>query len=113
MPPRRSSRPGCCSSSPLTSGSKSRILASLTVVCAFVPLIERASQQIQHRRLHRAALATPRPPLSRRLATAARKPAVIAAAIIAVGAAVDTAVLTRNKQVILIERGQAGARNAQ
>jgi len=38
---------------------------------------------------------------------------VIAALIIAVAAPVNTAILAGNKQVILIERGQVGARNAQ
>ena len=44
---------------------------------------------------------------------ALRRPAVVAALIIAVAAPIDTALLHDNKQVILIEQGQVGKANAQ
>jgi len=83
---------------------KVSILASLTVVCALVPFIERFSRRISQDR---------RQATEARLLTAVRRPAVLAAAIIAVAVPVDAAVLAGNEQVILIERGQVGARNAQ
>ena len=98
---------------PTEFGIKVAILSSLTVVCALVPMIESASQRLrQGRRSPSEARPSETFPLSRRLA-AARRPAVLAALIIAVAAPLDTAALSRNKQVILIERGQVGARNAQ
>lgn len=94
---------------PAEFGIKVAILASLTVVCAFVPLIEAAT-----RRLAVDGSTTGEPRLLRpRLATAARRPAVVAAAIIALAAPLDTAALAGNEQVILIERGQVGKVNAQ
>lgn len=99
---------------PAEFGIKVAILSSLTVVCALVPLIERASRRLQHDGVVVSEVeASELPPLSRRLARAARRPAVVAALIIAVAAPIDTAALAGNKQVILIERGQVGARNAQ
>ncbi len=93
---------------------KVAILASLTVTCALVPFIDNAS-----RRLPQDCPALPEdrlpatPALGPRLAAAARRPAVIAAVLIAVAVPVNAALLAANKQVILIERGQVGARNAQ
>lgn len=100
---------------------KVAILTSLTVVCALVPFIEAAIRQLQARGTDEApvpflAAAAPAPaarPLAARLAAAARRPAVIAALIIAVAAPIDAAAYSRNKQVILIERGEIGHRNAQ
>ncbi len=90
---------------------KVAILSSLTVVCALVPFIERASRHLgQERPL---ADDEPRVPVSHRLAAAARRPAVVAAVIIAVAAPVDTALLAGNEQVTLIELGQVGSLNAQ
>ena len=40
-------------------------------------------------------------------------PAVLATLIVAVAVPLDAAALAGNEQVILIERGQVGARNAQ
>ncbi len=99
---------------PAEFGIKVAILSSLTVVCALVPLIEAAARRMQvpvvaggaERRADAVPLAT-------RWAAAVRRPAVLAALIIAVAAPVDTAVLAGNEQVILIERGQAGPLNAQ
>ncbi len=103
---------------PTEFGVKVAILSSLTVVCALVPLIERAGRQLRRGTLaapdgFSPADSVPDVPLRRRLAVAARRPAVVAAAIIAVAAPVDTALLAGNEQLILIERGQTGDRNAQ
>lgn len=93
---------------------KVAILSSLTVVCALVPFIESASRRLRLDERAPSEVNLPEaPPLPRRLMAAVRRPAVIAALIIAVAAPVDTALLAGNKQVILIERGQVGARNAQ
>ncbi len=93
---------------------KVAILSSLTVVCALVPFIEGASRRLRKDREAPSDISTVEViPLPRRLVAGARRPAVIAALIIAVAAPVDTALLAGNKQVILIERGQVGARNAQ
>jgi uncharacterized membrane protein len=87
-------------------GIKTSILSSLTVVCAVVPFIEAAARR------RRGDQAVQRVAWSK-VAAAVRRPAVAAALIIAVAAPVDTAVLSRNKQVVLIERGQVGKANAQ
>ncbi len=97
-------------------GIKVSILVSLTVVCAVVPLIETAIR----RRIERADRAdddpVPAPPSTPwpvRALAMARRPAVAAALVIAVAAPIDTAALSDNKQVILIEQGQVGKANAQ
>ncbi len=97
---------------PTEFGIKVAILTSLTVVCALVPLIERLTRRLPANPGGRA-LPDERPPLAARLAVAARRPAVIAAVIIAVAAPLDAAAFARNKQVVLIERGEVGHRNAQ
>lgn len=78
-------------------GIKVAILASLTLTCAVVPLLDSAE-------LRRRVL---------RLGALARRPALAAAAVIAVAAPLDTLALTGNDQIALIERGLAGPRNAQ
>ena len=96
-------------------GIKVSILSSLVVVCAVVPLLEAAVRR-RRQRAEAAAdpLATPPTPVRKpRLAAAVRRPAVVAALIIAVAAPIDTALLSDNKQVILIEQGQVGKANAQ
>lgn len=87
---------------------KVALLSSLTAVCALVPLIEHVTGGVESR--------GPAPPGAWRgagLAAMARRPAVIAAAVIAVAAPIDAALLAGNRQVLLIERGQAGARTDQ
>ena len=101
---------GLLSFQPTEFGIKVAILSSLTVVCALVPFIENTTRRIEERRLAPGTSAAT-VPVWGRLRAGARTPAVIAAAIIAVGAAVDTAALAGNEQVILIERGQAGPRS--
>jgi len=100
---------GLVSFQPTELGIKVAILTSLTVVCALVPLIEHLSQRP---RPERPAERQGRP-WSASLAAGARRPAVVAAVIIAVAAPLDAAALAGNKKVILIERGQVGARNPQ
>jgi hypothetical protein len=96
-------------------GIKVSILSSLTVVCAVVPFIESA---VRRRRGEQAAgpvPAAPRAPATGRPVglAALRRPAVVAALVIALAAPIDTVLLHDNKQVILIERGQVGKANAQ
>ena len=97
-------------------GIKVAILSSLTVVCAVVPLIEAAVRRWRQRVSAGSdpLVATPFTPAPKLpLRTALRRPAVIAALIIALAAPIDTALLSGNKQVILIEQGQVGKANAQ
>ena len=98
-------------------GIKVSILSSLIVVCAGVPFLESA---VRRRRAGTGPATVPpapratgpaAPPLG--LAAALRRPAVVAALIMAVAAPIDTALLSGNKQVILIEQGQVGKANAQ
>jgi Na+-translocating ferredoxin:NAD+ oxidoreductase RnfD subunit len=93
-------------------GIKLAILASLTVVCAVVPIIERLA--LRRRADPNDVDATPRPTAwSRRLAAAARNPAIAAVVIITVAATVNTAALSDNTQVLNIERDVTGAHNPQ
>ncbi len=95
-------------------GIKVAILSSLTVVCALVPFIE---GWCRRRQLGPAGASQDRPPdapaLRHRLLVALRRPAVIAALIVAVATPIDTMALANNKQVVLIERGEVGKANAQ
>ena len=104
---------GLISFQPTEFAIKVAVLTSLTVACALVPLIENASRRLT-RQSRVAAQDHPFPvSLSARISAAVRRPAVLAAVIIAVAAPLDAAVLAGNDQVILIELGQVGARNAQ
>ena len=80
-------------------GIKVSILSSLTFVCAAVPLIEAA---VRRRREAGATAAGSAPPPApggwgARLAMLARRPAVVAALVIAVAAPIDSAALAGNK----------------
>ncbi|MFN2465996.1 MAG: hypothetical protein ABR598_07005, partial [Candidatus Dormibacteria bacterium] len=97
---------------PTEFGIKVAILTSLTVLCALVPMIESLTRRPPADPAGRA-LSSERHPLGARVAVAARRPAVIAAVIIAVASPLDAAAFARNKQVVLIERGEVGHRNAQ
>jgi Na+-translocating ferredoxin:NAD+ oxidoreductase RnfD subunit len=95
-------------------GIKVSILSSLTIVCATVPLLESAVRRWRQRGQEvDAAVAAPSLPRRAGLTAAVRRPAVAAALIIALVAPVDTLLLSNNRQVILIERGQVGKANAQ
>ena len=100
---------------PTEFGIKLAILSSLTVVCAFVPLIESLARRIE-RPVVDIAVVGPPPrgrPLWARLAVAVRNPTIVAAAIIATAAPLNTAALAGNEQLVLIERGLTGEANAQ
>jgi hypothetical protein len=87
-------------------GIKVAILSSLVLTCALVPAIESVSRRITARRA--GAPLTPVPaavPLLRRVAVGARNPVLVAIVIIAVAAPVNTALLGRDKKIVLIERG--------
>jgi Na+-transporting NADH:ubiquinone oxidoreductase subunit NqrB len=94
-------------------GIKLAILSSLTVVCALVPLIESAIRRRQARpELPPTVAVTQALPSRRQIVSAARNPILVAAAVIAIAAPLNTAALAGNEQVLLIERGLAG-KNAQ
>lgn len=94
-------------------GIKLAILSSLTVVCALVPLIESAIRRRQARpELPPTVAVTQALPSRRQIVSAARNPILVAVAVIAIAAPLNTAALAGNEQVLLIERGLAG-KNAQ
>jgi Na+-transporting NADH:ubiquinone oxidoreductase subunit NqrB len=87
-------------------GIKVAILSSLVLTCALSPAMETLGRRIEARRSSAPAPAGPAPqPLLRRLAVAARSPVLVAIVIIAVAAPVNTALLGRDKKIVLIERG--------
>ncbi len=88
-------------------GIKVAILASLLVTCALVPVIEAVNRRVQARRPGAPVLPplAPQPPLARRLVTSLRNPVLVAALVIAVAAPVNTALLGRDKKIVLIEKG--------
>lgn len=87
-------------------GIKVAILSSLVATCALVPMIERLSRRIEARRAGEPiAPRVPRRPLGRRLAGAIRDPVLVAVAVIAVAAPLDTALLPRDESILLIEQG--------
>lgn len=90
---------------PTEFGVKLGILASLTFTCALVPLIDAVV-----RRSSAGVEGTTAPPDVRRRAvlSALRRPAVIAAVIIAVAAPLNTLALADDEQLILLERGLSG-----
>ncbi|MGH9226765.1 MAG: RnfABCDGE type electron transport complex subunit D [Acidimicrobiales bacterium] len=94
-------------------GIKVAILSSLLVTCALTPAIDRLGRRIEARRsgeegMVAAPEAAPVPaakPLLRRFAAAARRPVLVAVVIIAVAAPLNTALLARDKKIVLIEQG--------
>jgi len=88
---------------PTEFGIKVAILAALTIACALVPLIERAARRQRDRTT----------PLLGTLRGTALRPANIAVIIIAATALAGTASLAHNRDLIYIERGLTGPRNAQ
>jgi len=87
-------------------GIKLAMLSSLTVMCTLVPLLDRPRPSAP------ARAAEPRR-RARRWASVATRPAVLAAAIIAFAAPVNTALLADDPQLILFERGLSGPGNSQ
>lgn len=100
---------------PTEFGVKLAILSSLTISCALVPLLERIGSRPRSTRLW-TAISQPgdgHVPTASTVPRAARRPVVLAVAIIAVAAAVDTAALAGDEQLVLIERGLGGDGAAQ
>jgi Na+-transporting NADH:ubiquinone oxidoreductase subunit NqrB len=99
---------------PTEFGVKLAILASLTVVCPLAPLIDGVARRIRRPLADAIGQGRPRPtPRSSGTAAWWRSPALIAAAIIAVAAPIDTLALTANKQISYIEQGLTGKPNPQ
>ncbi len=85
-------------------GIKLSMLSILTLVCAVVPFLEWANRWWNERALR---------PDWRRLRVAALAPVVVVSAIMAVAAPLDTARLAGNEDLLNIELGLTGPRNAQ
>ena len=81
------------------------------MVCALVPLIERATRRMPAATPTARSRGAPTLPW-RDIARGVRKPVVAAAVIVAVAAPINTAALAGDEQVLLIEKGLAG-KNAQ
>jgi len=88
-------------------GIKVAILSSLLLTCALVPAIEAVNRRVQARRPGAPVLPPPMPqaPLGRRLLTSLRNPVLVAIVVIAVAAPINTALLGRDKKIVLIEKG--------
>jgi hypothetical protein len=105
---------GLVSFQPTEYGIKVAILASLTVVCALVPLIEAAARRLRGDENDLPAVVLPSPrTLSRRLRAATLTPATIAVVLIAATAVAGTVSLAENLDVVYIERGLTGPGSAQ
>ncbi len=90
---------------PTEFGIKVAILSSLLLTCALVPWFERLATRIQDRRSDASPPPRSAPdPLGRRLVAAARQPVLVAMTIVVVGGLANTALLARDKDVVLIER---------
>ena len=95
---------------PTEYGIKVAILASLTISCALVPLIEAGARRLRERRgLEAPEAVVPRTPWL----AAIRRPASVAVLLIVLTAFAGTASLARDNDLVLIERGLTGPRNAQ
>ncbi len=104
---------GLVSFQPTEFGIKVAILASLTIVCSVVPLIELAVRRLRERPRTSQAPAADAPAPVVSVLGGALRPVSIAVILIAVFALVGTAALADNQDLILIERGLTGPRNAQ
>ena len=89
---------------PTEFGIKVAILSSLLLTCALVPSFERVATRIQERRSGVSQTRSVPEPVARRLAAAIRNPVLVAVTIIAVGGVVNTALLARDNNIVLIER---------
>ena len=96
---------------PTEYGIKVAILASLTIVCSIVPLIDSLSRRMSN------DLVGPEVPVAKagfaRWRACVFQPGRIAVVIIFVTALVGTATLGSNRDLVFIERGIAGSRGAQ
>ncbi|MHB8656492.1 MAG: RnfABCDGE type electron transport complex subunit D [Solirubrobacteraceae bacterium] len=95
---------------PTEFGVKLAVLSSLTLVCALVPSIDGFARR---RATSPSGEPDGEPARARRVTRGWRNPALVAAALIALAAPVDTLALTANKQLGYIERGLTGSRNPQ
>jgi hypothetical protein len=99
---------------PTEFGIKVAILASLTVVCALVPAIDAIVHRTQAARVDAVESVPSRTRWRSVLGFRGwRSPALVAAALIAIAAPIDTLALTGNKQIGLIEQGLTGSKNPQ
>jgi len=99
---------------PTEFGVKLAILASLTVTCAAVPLIEAAiAARARHTTQAGQPGAWPLAALRWPTLAAVTSPAVVAAALIALAAPINTSRLADNPQLKLMEQGLSGERDPQ
>ena len=99
---------------PTEYGVKVAILASLTLTCALVPMIESIARRTSARRAATADDLAPAPHQGPRgLSFRPVRPATLAVALIALTAFAGTVALADNQDLIYIERGLTGPRNAQ
>ncbi len=96
---------------PTEYGIKVAILASLTIACALVPAIERLSLPRARDRGDAAGAGGGDAPARR--GRAPLRAASVAVVVIVLTASVGTAALAKNDDLVLIERGLTGPRNAQ
>ena len=99
---------------PTEYGIKVAILASLTIVCAAVPLIDAFAHRLRASSGQApSAASSERTPLFRISWPELLRPATIAMVIIVATASIGTAALANNQDLIYIEQGLTGPRNAQ
>lgn len=99
---------------PTEFGVKLAVLSSLTVSCALAPLLERAGDAVRGGwRPKPAESSRAAVPAVADLRRFARRPAMIAVAAVALFAAVDTAALAGDEQLLRIERGLGDGTQAQ
>jgi Na+-translocating ferredoxin:NAD+ oxidoreductase RnfD subunit len=99
---------------PTEYGIKVAILASLTIVCAAVPSIDLVARRRRAAPEDALPTAAPEPwPRLRLPGRTALRPAAVAVALIVATATVGTAALAGNKDLVYIEQGLVGKRNAQ
>jgi Na+-translocating ferredoxin:NAD+ oxidoreductase RnfD subunit len=85
-------------------GVKVALLASLALVCSVVPLIERLTDRVRDRGEVAATSQGAYPRVRGRVTAAARIPAVVAIALIAIAVPLATVAVSRNSAVLEIER---------
>lgn len=98
---------------PTEYGIKVAILASLTLICALVPLIESFAGRSAGRAPASGDAPAPSPEPRPALARRPLRPVMVAVALIALTAVVGTAALADNQDLVYIEQGLTGPRNAQ
>ncbi len=89
-------------------GIKVAILSSLVAVCPLVPVFERGAERIEARRTNAPVPTWLSQPIGPALKAAVRSRVLVAVVIIAVAAPLNTALLVRDDQILLIEQGLTG-----